>query len=314
VAEWHIRPIDGQTIKTAPNGARRDTMSHKTSPNPLSGLAEILESFSRSTIMIGSFSGMMLLSVITSILILGSPAIGVAIGFFLIASIAGYFLVSVPEITGLITVNIATGELHVYETGLHIRYPWEQVEEGNYINLRQVTEMVEENYPAQDSLMDVKWLFQYTPMAEGLPRYISADDNTIKRGLKGIGGSVLGHEISAKNGEECKKKQEEIEVSMMKKFGETKPTPLVLYGIRIDRVAIVDMDYDKNVQKARSALATTQLTIKMADAIQSDDKSISRKDAMNFALVITDKAKKNIFEVEGLGPMTQAILKKFGGG
>jgi len=40
-----------------------------------------------------------------------------------------------------------------------------KVKEGNYINLQQVTEEINETYQSKDSLMKVRWLFQYTPTA-----------------------------------------------------------------------------------------------------------------------------------------------------
>lgn len=243
--------------------------------------------------------------------------LGLAAGFLAVSFIIRPFLVSVPEVTGLIAINLLKDgkkALVTYGTGLHFRYPWEQVKKGNFINLRQVTESIEETYPSMDSLMKVKWQFQYTPTCEGLPLYISADDHTIKDGLKGIGSSALGVEISKKTGEEGKRNEEEIESAMKEKFLGHKPTPKELYGIDIDRVSLSDIDYDDSVQQARSSREASRIVQETAKAIKLAHPDISDKDALNAALIINKNITKNVYEVEGIGPALAAIIDAFRGG
>mgnify|MGYP001611900265 CR=1 FL=1 len=226
--------------------------------------------------------------------------IAIIVGLFVTAPLVPNFLVSVPEITGLITINALTGSLDTYATGLHLRYPWEQVKLGNYINLRQVTEEIEETYPALDALMHVKWIFQYTPLVRGLPQYISADDNSIKSGLRGTGSSVLAEQIGSKKGEDAKKSQEAIEKALKLQFVEgSNDFTIARYGIRLDRVEIADLDFDPSVQAARSAMAEADITVKIAEKFRMG-KEVTDKDALNAAQVERGKADKKIIDIESL--------------
>src|SRR3989344_6138283 len=76
---------------------------------------------------------------------------------------ARFFTVSVPEACGLVTVDLFKSllrklfaddpfyNLRVYGTGFHFRFPWEQVKDGNYINLRVIPlPFKEETYPSMN--------------------------------------------------------------------------------------------------------------------------------------------------------------------
>ncbi len=235
-----------------------------------------------------------------------------------ISSTIGNFLVSVPEITGLVTINIFTGELAVYGTGFSVRFPWEQVEEGNYINMRQVPKIIEETYPSTDSTMATKWQFLYTPTLDGLPKYISADDDTIKTGLAGLGGSVLGFEIGIRSSAQCKAEKDLIENKVKDQFVEDEDsdvlTPWALYGITIDRVSITDLDFDLSVQEARSNMEVGRRIREMAADIRKEHPDISGKEAMNLAMITNGKTAKQIFEIEGLAKFAESlagIVEKF---
>lgn len=249
---------------------------------------------------------------------LGYPILGGALGFLAVSLSTGVFLVSVPEVTGLLTVNALTGVLHPYGTGLHFRFPWEQVKEGNFINLRVVTENMEESYPAQDGpVMLVKWSFQYRPSAEAiydhtgkspLERYISADDNTIKQGLKDVGSSILSANIAGFPADHCKGGQQVIEAELRSEFGTMRPTPEELYGIKLIRVSLADVDYEPTVQAVRASEQVAAKLRQIATAIRIDHPEISQKDAMNAAMIIHGKIKKDVVEVEGQGGEALAAL------
>lgn len=243
----------------------------------------------------------------------GNYWINIIIACLAISGVIENFLVSVPEITGLITINIFTGELDVYGTGFHLIFPWEQVEEGNYINLRQVTVPVDETYPSLDSLMAVKWQFQYTPTVAGLKKYISADDNTIKTGLKGLGGSVIGFEIGILSGEECKKQKDAIEEKVKDRFvsedDDPDLTPWALYGVEMNRVTINDLDYDSKVQEVRSNMEVSRKIREMAGEIRNEHRDLTGAQAMNYAMIINGKTQKQIFELEGLGSLAPFLAK-----
>ncbi|MFA5791501.1 MAG: SPFH domain-containing protein [Candidatus Paceibacterota bacterium] len=229
-----------------------------------------------------------------------------------------YFIVSVPEVTGLLTVNVFTGGLTPYGPGLHLKWPWEQVKEGLYINLRVITENMEETYPSQDGpAMLVKWSFQYRPSAEvtyddndksPLERYISSDDNTIKQGLKDVGSSILSANIAGFPADDCKKSQQAIETELRREFETMAPTPQELYGIELIRTSLADVDYEPTVQAVRASEQVAAKLRQIATAIRTDHPEISQKDAMNAAMIIHGKIKKDVVEVEGKGGEALAAL------
>jgi len=219
------------------------------------------------------------------------------------------FLLSVPEITGLLTVDVFTGALRPYGTGFHLRYPWEQVKAGNYINLRIITEPIEESYPAQDGpSMLTKWSFQYRPRLDMLARYISVDDRTIKEGLKDVGSSILSANIAQVPAADCKKNQQQVEEELKKEFQDLHPTPAELYGIDLIRVSLADVDYEPTVQAVRASEQVAARLRAIAAAIRTENPAISQKDAMNLALIIHGNIKKDVVEVEGEGGNALAAL------
>jgi regulator of protease activity HflC (stomatin/prohibitin superfamily) len=220
-----------------------------------------------------------------------------------------HFMVSVPEVTGLLTVNVFTGKLIPYGTGLHFRFPWEQVKEGNFINLRVVTENMEESYPAQNGpVMLVKWSFQYRPYLQYLERYISSDDNTIKQGLKDVGSSILSANIAGLPADDCKKNQQAVEEELRREFGAMAPTPEELYGIELIRVSLADVDYEPTVQAVRASEQIAAKLQEIAAKICKEHPEIKQKDAMNMAMIIHGKVTKNVVEIEGEGGNALAAL------
>ncbi len=142
-----------------------------------------------------------------------------------------YFLVSVPEVTALITVNLFGGELKEYQTGINFRFPWEQVKAGNYINLRIITQDFEkgESYPALDGVMlDIKWSFQYRGMKGNIKKYITVDETVIESGLHNIGSSFLAQIIANLTAETARQNIKRIEQCMKAHYEHEEPLDLRL--------------------------------------------------------------------------------------
>lgn len=219
------------------------------------------------------------------------------------------FMVAIPEITGLVTVNFFNGQLTIYGTGMHFRFPWEQVREGNFINLRLVTERKVETYPAKDGpAMHVEWSYQYRPLIERLDVYISVDATTINQGLKDVGSSLLAIDIARQKSEDCKRNHATIEQKLVLAFENMVPRPDELYGIDLVRVSLVDVDYEPVVQKVRASELVTAKLRKIAADIRKEHSEISQKDAMNAAMIVNGNISKTVTEVEGEGGEALAAL------
>lgn len=246
-----------------------------------------------------------------------SLLLGGALGLFLVAMSFKTFTVSVPEVTGLLTVNtLSNGEPIPYGPGLHVRYPWEQVKEGNFINLRLITKRKTETYPSKDgSLLLVDWSYQYRTRVDLLPIYITVDEETIEGGLTDVGSSILSANIAEKNADDCKAEQQEFEQELWEEFCEMKPTPEELYGVELVRVSLADMDYEASVQGVRASEAVTQRLLLIAAAIKEDNPGIGDEAAMSMALVINGNMQKRVQAVEGeAGNALAALLASMGGG
>lgn len=243
--------------------------------------------------------------------------LGIAAWFAALAYGHKFFLVSVPEVTGLVTINLITGNLHPYRTGVHFRYLWEQVKEGNYINMRIITKSHEENYPSKDGpLMHVKWSFQYKPPIRSLPQYIAVDETTIEKGLIDVGSSFLSADIAQKEAIKCKDEQEELENGLKKAFESAKVVDKdgnekkleEFYGIDLVRVSLADVDYEEKFQRVRASEQVANRIKEIAKKIREEHPEISQKDAMNTALIINKDVTKHVQEVEGEGGKALAGL------
>lgn len=227
------------------------------------------------------------------------------------------FLVSVPEVTGLVTINLLSGigggRYYCYPTGMHFRFPWEQVKVGNYINLRLITDSKKETYPARDGpLMLTEWSFQYRPLWQKLDRYIAVDETTINRGLVDVGSSVLSANIASMEADDCKTYQHRIETDLRAQFERMSPSPEELYGIEMVRVALADLDYEEKYQKARASERVSQklkdIATQLMEEAKLKGKEISFKEALNAAMIINGDVTKAIQEVEGQGGEALAAL------
>lgn len=247
--------------------------------------------------------------------IFGSLNLGVVIWIFMMAASIRLFMVSVPKVTGLLTVDLRTGVLVPYFTGLHFRFPWEQVQEENYINLQLVTTKREETFPSMDGpLMLVKWSCQYRPDPKGLDRYVSVGESTVEEGLPDVVSSILQKIISDKSSEDCKKDQHEIEKAVLKEFNEMVPGPSELYGIELVRFSLADVDYEDKAQKVRVTKMVTDKLREIATEIVKNHPGTSEADALKIAMVINGNLPKSVLEVEGkAGEALAALLVAAGG-
>lgn len=268
------------------------------------------------------WSGLLYLCVVIGALVLGFRAgifIGGAIWSLRMAYGIRYFMMSVPEVTGLLTINLLkNGELRPYGSGIHFRYPWEQIKEGNYINIRLITKSHKEDYPSADGpKMHVEWSYQYRPKLRLLAKYIAVDESTIEKGITDVGSSFLSSVIAKEAAIKCKEEQSLIEEELRKKFemagdrrkreGEEKQSLEELYGIDLIKISLSDLDYDPDFQKVRSSEQIAQ-RIKEIAARLKENKQISDKDALNAAMIINKDITKHIQEVEGEGGQALAAL------
>lgn len=251
-------------------------------------------------------------------LIPGPMLFKIGLWITLIGTSFPFFTVLVPEVTGLIALNFFTGELHPFGPGLQFKYPWDIVRDENFIPLEIVTKDHKEDYAAKDGpMMKVKWSYQYVPNAGRLDRFIAVDESTIDRGFTDVISSILSEVIGGRLSEEAREKVEEIQREVLRRLeamvakanGQTVGMQEKLerqYGVNFKLLAIADIDFSEDYQQARSGQARMAVIVKTAKMIDERGGKPT-KDAMNTVLVEQGKAKKNIFEVEGLPQAARSV-------
>lgn len=264
---------------------------------------------------------------------------GTAAWVFVMGRIFRYFTVSVPEVTGLVTVDLLTGNMHTYGTGLKFRSPTEQVKEGNFINLRTMkTDDKQETFPCKDGpVVQVKWSSQYKTSVEQLSQYITVDEEIINKGINEVTSSFLALKIRGMNSEAIRgvETKSELEQSVLEHFRNSATVPMKdeggivhevpiekAYGIKILMITIADVDFEVDYQKARSADQVMKKYKETADAIAKGDGSISNKDALDNVLMVAGQGiKKNISQetkvfdasprlLEAVGKLADALLER----
>ncbi len=264
-------------------------------------------------------------------------AAGVVVGVGVVLYTLRWFLVSVPEVAGLVTINFFNGKLRNYSPGIHFRYPWDQVKENNYINLRLETEKVGgdagEDYPSKDGpLITTKWSFQYRVRWKQMDRYIKVGEATTKLALSQIGSSFLSTKIGGTAAEDVKTTQESIEKGLQEKFeskkdanGNPGPNAITIrdeetgkdkvledyYGIDLVRVSLADVDYEKDYQKVRNTKRVATEIKNIAHDLKKGTNplpDITDKDAANIALILNGNVTKTVTEAEGEGVRGLASL------
>lgn len=260
-----------------------------------------------------------ILAIVAGVEIFNSLLVGLALWALAMAFLTRPFLVSVPEIAGLVTINLFSGggrRYCCYPTGIHFRFPWEQVKERNYIDLQIITDSRGESYPSKapeaerggGPMMLAKWSFQYRPLMERLDRYIAVDETTIKKGLIDVGSSFLSTKIASMGPDEAKASQPQIESDLRSQFEGMIPPPEDLYGIQILRVALADLDYEERYQRSLTSKQVAERLKEIAAGIRRGHPEISEKDALNAAMIINGDIKKSIQEIDWEGGETVAAI------
>jgi hypothetical protein len=192
-----------------------------------------------------------------------------------------YFVVSVPEVTGLITINLLLrpteldryANQHVYQTGLSFRFPWEQVKLGLYINLRIVTQTFEEDFSAKGSpatekkqqkeagaeqkkkrrpggkagagpKVTIRGSIQYRAFLQLLPRYVAVDESTINRGLVDIIESYLSDTVATDPPEKARTNVKKYQKGITDLFQDEKQLLNTAYEVKM---AQQQKDKDKKI-------------------------------------------------------------------
>lgn len=268
--------------------------------------------------------------------------------FVAAGSTIGFFLVSVPEYAGLVTVSALTGNLHAYLTGMHFRFPWEQVKKENYVSTELITVPYREHFPTKDGgVVAISGSYEYRVDKrpdkdyEMIITYVGIDESTIVTGVYNLIQAVLTEHVGGINTSEIKTMTSSIQRTLDQKFGvsndDNNPGAIQLsrdevvpiekrYGIIVSHVRAGNVEYVGDTQTALSAALKSDKTIEAAGKLKAMDKKdvedamvlvgSATKSIQKFDLGLGDLAKVPPETLQVLGELARAILQsqgRFGG-
>lgn len=112
---------------------------------------------------------------------------------FLVGVSYRLWLVNVPKLTALLTTNYLTKELHVFDTGLGIKYPWETYDPAqDYINLQADVAKEPKEFISKEGVpVTFEWSVQFSPYLRMLPLYVRTENQAIAEGFDEIISAIL---------------------------------------------------------------------------------------------------------------------------
>lgn len=194
---------------------------------------------------------------------------GLALWLTTMAIIIPQLIVSVPEITGLITVNLlANGKLRSYSTGFQIKYLWEQAKQGNFINLRLIPTSNTLTFVTSDGVeVSYTYTIQYRGRLKLLGIFIRVALGDVNEALGAIARYVISQGVMGKKADELrsdtevKKLQEKLndELGQTSRFGHQIE---YRYGIDIEVVSLSEPKFSKDYIES----TTTQVIVDKMNA------------------------------------------------
>lgn len=225
------------------------------------------------------------------------------------------FFVSVPAFVGLVTLSYLGGEKYVYQSGIHIKYPWESATPDDYYSLELMTVPFEEDFVANDgAVVKVKGSFRYYPDINNLITYASINESTIAIGFTDTMKKLLTIEISGKKALEARTKADDIRIKIDSNYnnsdGTVKDAPdEKKFGVQFEGFTLADIGYSDRTQNilesefdATSIAKNTNFTGTGSDGKISD---AGRTDAMVLRGIIPKEIKT--IEIKGLEGVSGAL-------
>lgn len=244
-----------------------------------------------------------------------------AIGF----SLNRLFLIAVPKLTGLITTNAFGGELHVYGTGLHIRYPWEQFTQDDYIDTRAGIVQNPSRFVSKDGIGVIfKWTEQYGPYLPLLALYVRTEEKAIDEGFvevveNAIQGNIVGKNIiEILEPDFIAKLRDSVDEALQTDTDEQNNTLEERFGIVVELNTVGPPDFDKDYKEALTGSALRAIVTKDAKQMATELK-ISEERAAQLIMILNKEAvSQQIFSLQAdeqiakLAPVLMEALRHIG--
>lgn len=226
-------------------------------------------------------------------------------------------VISVPEITGLVTLSVLTGTMHAYGAGWKIRYLWEQVKEENFINLRLIPTNKTFKFVTKDGV-EVQYTFtvQYRGRLNLLPVFIRVDKADIDEAIHAIVRSVVAISAMDRTADEqrIKANVELLLKDLRKELGQDDDGVgheiEYRYGIDIEVVSLSEPTFGEDyVQATTAEVITGKFNAAALKLKQSDGLGLTGQSAMDTVLL----ANKEKIERKVTGIEAADLADKIGG-
>lgn len=127
---------------------------------------------------------------------------------FIVLKTLPYFVVNVPKLTGLILTNYFGGVLHVLGAGLHIKKPWQNYTQNDYIDVRAISVSQSSRFVVKGGLgpdakgavgVTFKWSVQYGPYMPLLALFVRTEEKAITDGFAEVVENAINESILTKS-------------------------------------------------------------------------------------------------------------------
>ena len=235
----------------------------------------------------------------------GQWLIGLTLGLAFFLSVLKIHLISVPEITGLVTLDVLRGVMHAYGPGWKIKYLWEQANDENYINLRLALTKSTYTFTSKDGVkVTFTSTIQYRARLRLLPIYIRVDKSEIDEQLDQVVRSVVTAGVMKKTADELRSdtKVEELVKSLRSQLGQEENGHEIeyRYGIDIEVVSLSEPTFSDDYVEATTAQVITKKFDEAARKLREDGGlGLSGQAAMDVVLLANkEKIERKVIGIE----------------
>jgi hypothetical protein len=173
-----------------------------------------------------------------------------------------WFFVNVPEFMALITVNYFDGALRKMESGLHLKYPWEQIKKSMWFTLEMISVVFKDDYPTKDGgVVEIAGVFRYRANFKRLERYASIDETTIGAAILNDAKRLMSERIGQTRTEDIASKLQEIKKQIEETYQATDNPLEKSLGIDFEDISIGTFAFGTETRNALDALLKRKLVL-----------------------------------------------------
>jgi len=228
---------------------------------------------------------------------------GVALWLGALSVLLPQLIVSVPEITGLVTVNLFSGTMHAFGTGFQVKYLWEHAKASNFINLRLVPSRNIFTFISRDGVeITYTYVIQYRGRLRLLPIYIRVDKEDIDEALGAIVRFTLSQHILSQTADELRTSEsiKVMEAEVSRELGRDLGHEIEFrYGIDFEVFSLSEPTFGKDYVEATTAVVVTDKLEAAARKLRDPEGlGLTGQSAIDVAMMLN---KENVSrEVKGL--------------